>query len=222
MDERPLSKTANQTYRIILTDDHKLVRAGLRKLIENIPGLEIVAEAGNGQELFDILSKIECDLVILDLSMPGINGLTVIKTLADTHPHLRILVLTMHKDRNYFKQALAKNVYGYILKDDAYERLVDAIQAIQAGNKSYSEEISKLVMDDYSNHLDTRPSLEILTRREKEILTLIVQGKMNKVIAADLNISIRTVESHRARIMEKLGFNNVTELVKFAISSGLI
>ncbi len=211
----------NKPYEVLLADDHALVRTGLRKILETAQDIRIVGEASNGDELLEMLKHKSCELVILDLSMPGRNGLDVIKEMRRTHPDMNILVLTMHKEREYFTRAMVKNVKGYILKDDVYEKLLSAIREIRAGRKAYSAEIQERVMDEFANNRAHAPAVETLTRRENEILREIAAGKMNKTIAEELHISIRTVESHRANIMDKLGCRNVTELIKFAISAGI-
>ncbi len=209
-------------FRIILTDDHQLIRSGLRSLIEGRDDLQIVAEAGNGIELQAALAQKPCDMVILDLSMPEMDGLRTIAWLGKEHPGLKILVLTMHKDRDYFKKALSLGVHGYILKDEVFERLLGAIKDIRGGRKSFSSEIQSLIVEEYTVIQESHLTLELLTRREQEVLRLVAAGKMNKEIAHELSISIRTVESHRASIMEKLGFENLAALIKFAVNRGVI
>ena len=140
----------------------------------------------------------------------------------DLKPNLKIMVLSMHKERDYFRKVLSKGVDGYILKDDIFEKIISAIKSIQDGRKSFSEKVTSFVMEDYSVLTESEISLELLTKREKEVLRWVAEGLTNKEIAAKLEISVRTVEAHRANLMDKLDFDNVQELVKFAISKGLV
>ena len=214
-------KSQSETYKIIIADDHGILRAGLKSLIDNADELEVVGEAQNGKELMTTLEGSPCDLIILDLSMPEMNGLEALEVLNEKYPDISILILTMHKDRDYFKEALTRGVKGYILKDDVYDKLITAINEIRAGRKSFSSEIQNRIIEDYSTIHQNQKSVDVLTKREKEILKHIAGGAMNKDIASTLNISVRTVEFHRANIMEKLNIKNVAGLVKFAISRGL-
>ncbi len=206
----------------MLTDDHAIFRAGLSQLIEGVEGLEIVGQAGYGEELLQLLDHTECDLVILDLSMPGLDGLKAIDAINHRFPKVRMLVLTMHRDREYFSRALSRGVSGYLLKDDVFEHLIAAIRDIQAGRKSYSNAIQDRIVDDYTTLRENEMALDLLSRRELEVLKLIASGMMNKHIATELGISIRTVESHRAKIMDKLDLRNVAELVRFAVARALV
>lgn len=213
---------SSDEYRIIIADDHQVFRIGLRGLIEEVKGLKIVAEAGDGQELIETIEKVECDLVIIDLSMPRMNGLDAIEKIRERDADLKIMVLSMHKERDYFRKALAKGVDGYILKDDIFEKVISAIKSIQEGRKSFSEKVTSFVLEDYSVLKESEISLQLLTKREKEVLKWVAEGLTNKGIATKLEISVRTVEAHRASLMNKLDLDNVQELVKFAISKGLV
>ena len=213
---------SSNEYRIIIADDHQVFRIGLRGLIEEVKGLKVVAEAGDGQELIEAIEEVECDLVIIDLSMPRMNGLDAIEEIRERNVDLKIMVLTMHKERDYFRKALAKEVDGYILKDDIFEKIISAIKSIQEGRKSFSEKVTSFVVEDYSVLKESEISLQLLTKREKEVLKWVAEGLTNKGIATKLEISVRTVEAHRASLMDKLDLDNVQELVKFAISKGLV
>ena len=213
---------SSDEYRIIIADDHQVFRIGLRGLIEEVKGLKVVAEAGDGQELIEAIEEVECDLVIIDLSMPRMNGLDAIEEIRERNVDLKIMVLTMHKERDYFRKALAKEVDGYILKDDIFEKIISAIKSIQEGRKSFSEKVTSFVVEDYSVLKESEISLQLLTKREKEVLKWVAEGLTNKGIATKLEISVRTVEAHRASLMDKLDLDNVQELVKFAISKGLV
>ncbi len=216
------SKKKNSEFKIILADDHQVFRIGLRKLIEDA-GFTVVAEASNGEELIEQIGKNEdCNMVITDLSMPKMNGLDAIDEIKSTSDDLKIMVLSMHKEREYFRKVLSKGVDGYLLKDDIFEKIVSAIKSVREGRKSYSDELTSFVMEDYAVIKDSEISLELLTKREKEVLVLIAEGYTNKQMAEKLGISVRTVEAHRAHLMDKLDFDNVQELVKFAVSKGLV
>ena len=205
----------------MIADDHGIPRAGLKSLIDDAPDITVVGEAQNGRELMQKLENTSCDMIILDLNMPEMNGLQSLDEIKRRWPEIRVLVLTMHKDRDYFREALSKGVEGYILKDDVYDKLLTAIREVRSGRKSFSSEIQSLIIEDYSTIHEGQRSVDVLTRREKQILGHIANGSMNKDIATTLNISVRTVEFHRANIMEKLNIKNVAGLVKFAISNGL-
>ena len=216
------SRKKNNEFKIILADDHQVFRIGLRKLIEDA-GFTVVAEASNGEELIEQIGKNEdCNMVITDLSMPKMNGLDAIDEIKSTSDDLKIMVLSMHKEREYFRKVLSKGVDGYLLKDDIFEKIVSAIKSVREGRKSYSDELTSFVMEDYAVIKDSEISLELLTKREKEVLVLIAEGYTNKQMAEKLGISVRTVEAHRAHLMDKLDFDNVQELVKFAVSKGLV
>lgn len=210
--------------RIILVDDHTIFRTGLRSLVEKEPTLKVVGEARDGQELLDKLETIRCDLVVLDLSMPHMDGIAAIKEIRQKFPQVKILVLTMQKDKEHFQCALAGGATGYLLKDDAYEELMTAIKLVLKGKQFVSPTVSSLMTDRFIRSFeDTEtPSLEILTRREQQILKLVAHGLANKNIAAKLKISVRTVEAHRAHLTDKLGIKSTAGLVKLAISKGLI
>ncbi len=215
-------KSRSELCRVVLVDDHKLVREGLRQLLSADQSIEITGEANDGNELLALLQKTPCDICILDLSMPNLSGIEALQALEREFPDIKILVLTMHKDARYFRQVSSNgNVWGYIIKDDAYEQLKDAIRKILAGTKAYSPQIQQAIVEDYKNIQGSVALLEWLTRREREVLRLAARGLMNKEIANDLFISVRTVETHRANIMEKLHLKNLAELVRFAVDHGL-
>ncbi len=210
--------------RVILADDHEMFRSGLRGLLEKNSDFKVVAEAGNGEILLAKLKTTKTDCVVLDLSMPQMDGLETLKELRQKFPKVKVLILTMQKDIEHFKYAMAGGACGYILKDAAFEQLVMAIKLITKGKKFVSPAISDYITEQYVRSIESgdAPSLEILTNREKQVLTLIVKGSANKNIASALKISIRTVETHRSRLIHKLGINTAAGLVKYAISKGLI
>ncbi len=210
--------------KIILADDHSLVRGGLKELIHKDPDLTVVAEAEDGQKLLDFLHSTKCDLVVADISMPNMDGLTAIKIIHQKYPKIKILVLSMLKDYSHFQGVMAHGASGYMVKDDASEELVIAIKAILKGKKYVSPSVTTMLVDREVRGLEEgeTPSLEILTEREKEILVLIAKGLANKNIASKLNLSTRTVEHHRSNLTDKLGIKNTAALVKLALSKGLL
>jgi DNA-binding NarL/FixJ family response regulator len=209
---------------VILADDHAMLRAGLRGLLEKSADFKVVAEAGNGEVLLEKLRTMKTDCVVLDLSMPLMDGLETLKELRQRFPKLKVLILTMQKDIDHFKYAMAHGANGYVLKDGAFEQLVMALKLIIKGKSFVSPAISEYITEQYVRSIETSdvPSLEILTNREKQVLALIVKGSANKNIASTLKISIRTVETHRSRLIHKLGIKTAAGLVKYAISKGLI
>ncbi len=210
-------------YRIMLADDHQILRAGLKDLIEKDKAFKVVGQAKDGDELLSLMHSVKCDLVIMDLSMPGCDGMQAIQEVRVKFPKVKILVLTMQKDQEHFKHAMAHGASGYVLKEDAYDQLLMAVKMILRGKKFVSPTISKLLMDYYVRSLDEAQSssLDILTKREQQILQFIGNGMANKNIASRLKLSIRTVETHRANLSHKLGIKNTAGLVKYALSKGL-
>jgi len=211
-----------ENYRIILADDHVMFRHGVRRILEDITGLSIVGEVGNGLELIKLLNHEDADLVILDISMPGMRGIEAAREIKSIHPTLRILILTMHKDIEYFRHAIAAGASGYVLKEDADEALVSAVQMIQQG-RVY---VSPLLAEELTDNLfqlpqnATKHDYDRLTVREKEVLKLIAEGKTSRETADLFSISVRTVQHHRANLMRKLGLNKTADLVKYAIRKG--
>ena len=207
--------------RTILADDHPIVREGIKAVLQRKEGVRVVGECTNGAELLTELEKTDCDLVILDLSMPKVGGLEVIEKMRVLRPGIRIIVLTMHNDRDRIRAALSGGVDGYVLKEDIYNRLTSAVDDVMAGKKAYSDSVTGMIVEDYAAGKEQKSAHEMLTRREREVLRLIADGLSNKAIADELNISVRTAEFHRANIMEKLDIRSVAGLVKFALANGL-
>lgn len=210
-------------YKIILADDHQILRAGLKDLIEKDKAFKVVGQANDGDELLSLMDSVKCDLIIMDLSMPNRDGMQAIREVRAKFPKVKVLVLTMQKDQEHFKHAMAHGASGYVLKEDAYEQLVMAVKMVLRGKKFVSPTISKLLTDYYVRSLDEAESssLDILTKREQQILQFIGSGMANKNIASRLKLSIRTVETHRANLGHKLGIKNTAGLVKYALSKGL-
>lgn len=209
-------------HKIIIADDHPFVRVGLKELINRDPGLKVIAEAASGRELIDILAKKKCDLVVMDISMPEMDGVTAMKEIHTRLPALKVLVLSMLKDYPHFHEVMTHGACGYLVKDDAPDQLVAAIKTILKGKKYISPLVTTMLADRELRSLDEAvPSLEILTPREKQVLTMIAKSIPNKNIAAKLKISIRTVEHHRANLTNKLGFKDPASLVKYAMTKGI-
>jgi DNA-binding NarL/FixJ family response regulator len=213
-------------YRIVLADDHVLVRQGLRRIVEAIGGVEVVGEANDGLELLDLLNRVSSDIAIVDISMPRLRGIEAIHEIRTIHPEVKVLVLTMHKDKEYLYLALLEGAKGYLLKEDADKELFSAIERIKQGKTYVSPRFSEDILDDLT-HLgrrDGKAALEFdpLTTREREVAKLIAEGRSSKEVADLLFISVRTVDNHRANIMEKLGLKKAADIVKYAIQKGYI
>ena len=213
------------TYHILLADDHVLLRQGLKNIIEKMADLKIVGEVGDGLELLQLLHKLTPHLIILDISMPNLRGLEAIREIKAIHPAVKVLMLTMHKDREYLHEAISAGAQGYLLKEDADTELFSAIQAIRQGKFYLSPFFSEGLTEDWAQTLrgkQTIPLEEPLTTREREILKLITEGKSSKKMADLLFISPRTVDRHRANIMEKLNLRKTADLVRYALEKKYI
>lgn len=206
--------------RILLADDHALVRHGFRMILAAQPDMEIAGEAGNGREAVELAEKLKPDVVVMDVTMPELNGIEATRRLIEISPRTRVLALSMHKDAVYVREILRAGARGYLLKDSADSDLLAAVRAVAKGEGYLSPAVSDAVLSDYRRHV-TDP-LDLLTTREREVLQLIAEGKTNKEIATSLNLSVYTVEAHRGRLMEKLNLHSTGELVRFAVRSGLI
>jgi DNA-binding NarL/FixJ family response regulator len=208
---------------VLLADDHTLFRKGMSALLQAIPGVRVVAETSDGREALELIEKHRPDVALVDITMPGLNGLEVAARAAKASPHTRILIVSMHAGEAYVAQALAAGVGGYLLKDAADDELAMALKVVARGDVYLSPRISKQVVERYSRAVATEPDpLAGLTARQREILQLVAEGKSSKEIAAMLELSVKTVESHRGQIMERLGVHDVTGLVRFAIRVGLV
>jgi DNA-binding NarL/FixJ family response regulator len=214
------------SYHIVLVDDHVLFRQGLKRILEERSDLEVVGEVDCGLELLKLLERLVPDLIILDISMPNLRGLEAIHEIKMNHPEVRILILTMHKDKEYLHQALTAGAEGYLLKEDADAELFSAIDRVRRGRIYVSPKLSEGLTEDWvkMSRGDHKPSFEPekLTTRERQVLKLIAEGKSSKEIGDLLFISVRTVEHHRANIMEKLNLKKTADLVKYAIQKGYI
>jgi DNA-binding NarL/FixJ family response regulator len=206
--------------RVLLADDHAMVRKGFRLILESQPDMEIAGEAGNGREAVELAERLHPDVVVMDVAMPELNGIEATRRLASSSPHTRVLALSMHKDSVYVREILRAGARGYLLKDSIDTDLISAVRAVARGDGYISPGVSDAVLSDYRRHV-TDP-LDLLTSREREVLQMIAESKTNKEIAVALNLSVYTVDAHRGKIMEKLNLHSSGELVRFAVRHGLI
>ena len=214
-----------QKVRIVVAEDHTILREGLRSLLCSNPNFEVVAEAEDGREAIKCVAKFKPDLILTDLSMPKLNGMEAIKEIKRESPETKILVLTVHRAEEYILATFRAGADGYILKDSTHAELVMAVKKVLSGRHYISPEISEKVIEGYlegKKTLKSRTSWENLTQREREILKLIAEGYKNKEIAEDLCISVKTVEKHRANLMEKLDLHNIQALTTFALEKGIV
>jgi DNA-binding NarL/FixJ family response regulator len=209
--------------RVLLADDHALVRAGIRALLEGLEGVTVVAEAANGIEVLELARKHRPDVVLLDISMPGLGGLEASAQLKQELPEVRVVMLSMHANEEYVLQALRAGAVGYMLKDSATAQLELALQAVMQGETYLSPPISKQMVEGYLQRVGAeQPAADNLTPRQRQVLQLIAGGHSTKEIAYRLELSVKTVETHRAQLMERLEIRDIAGLVKYAIRSGLV
>jgi DNA-binding NarL/FixJ family response regulator len=207
----------------LLADDHALVRAGIRALLSTIEGVEVIAEAGNGREALQLIRELQPDIVLLDIAMPDLSGLEVLKESKKDFPDLRVIILTVHEAGEYAMEALRAGAAGYLPKSAAANELQVAIKIVSRGETYVSGEVSRKTLLEFSKGATEHTHfLARLTPRQREILTLIAEGHSTKDIARRLNISVKTVESHRAQLMERLDIHDVAGLVRYAIKKGLV
>jgi DNA-binding NarL/FixJ family response regulator len=209
--------------RVLLVDDHVVVRQGLKALFADEPDIEVVGEADNGREAIDCLTEVKPNVVLMDISMPGLNGIEATRQIQQRYPHINVVVLSMHANEEYVFQVLQAGAAGYVLKQSDSLEVLTAIRAAVAGGSFLSPPISRTVIEDYLRRAEARhhdPVEEQLTTREREVLQLLAEGLPNRDIAAELSISIKTVETHRSNMMNKLKVSNKTELVKYALRKG--
>ena len=211
--------------RILLADDHGIVRRGLKSLLESQPGLEVIGEAADGLEALRLCGELSPDLLIIDISMPKMNGIEVASRVQKLERPPGIIILSMHADESYIMRALAAGARGYLVKDATDEDLLPAVKAVAAGKPFFSPAVSAILMEDYVRQLRTRglsDSYELLTDREREVLQLLAEGRSNKEVAALLDVGLSTVETHRANLMQKLNLHNTAEIVLYAVRKGII
>ena len=211
------------TIRILLADDHKITREGLRSLLDKQQDMEVVGEAEDGRTAVTLVRELVPSVVIMDVSMPDLNGVEAARQIVGQSPDVKIIALSMHSDTLFVTEMLKSGASGYLLKDCAFEELALAIRAVVAGKTYLSPSVSGIMVDDYLHRLSKADfsDSEVLTDREREVLQLLAEGKSTKQIALKLHISVKTVETHRRQIMNKLDIHTVAELTKYAIRKGL-
>jgi two-component system response regulator NreC len=211
--------------RLVLADDHNMMRSGLRLLLEREAGFSVVGEASDGREAIEITDAQTPDVVVMDVAMPNLNGIEAARRVTSSHPNTSVIILSMHSDESYVLRALNAGARGYLLKDSAESDLIAAVYAVSEGKAFFSPAISKLLVEDYVRQLRQRgveDSYELLTPRERELLQLLAEGKTTKEIASALNLSPHTVETHRANVLRKLNLNSLPELILYAVRKGVI
>ncbi len=216
--------------KVLIADDHTLIRAGIRELLQNINGIQVVGEASNGREALEKIREISPDIVLLDIAMSELNGLEVAERVNKDFPTVSVIILSMYANEEYVLQALKVGANGYLLKDSAPNELEIAIRAVTRGETYLSPSISKTLVSDYLKRItetnveekETSNVFVKLTSRQREILQLIAEGNSTKEIAVKLNVSVKTVETHRMKIMERLGIHDIPGLVRYAIRNGII
>ena len=214
---------STKLIRVLLADNHTLVRAGLRALLQNIEGIQVVAEAGDGREALHLIAVHQPDLVLMDIAMPEMNGLEATAHVVKEFPQVRVIILSMHANEEYVLKALRSGAMGYVLKDAGISELELAVRAIVRGETYLSPAVSKHVVADYVRRVSSEPSsLEQLTSRQREILQLIAEGRTTKEIADLLYVSVKTVETHRLQLMKRLNIHDIAGLVRYAIRMGLV
>ncbi|MGE5486345.1 MAG: response regulator [bacterium] len=211
--------------RVLIADDHGLVRKGLRFVLEREPDIEVVGEAGDGREAVRLAEELDPTVVIMDIAMPFLNGIDAAAQIVKRKPSTGVIMLSVHSDESYLLRALSAGAKGYLLKDSAELDVVRAIEAVAAGRPFFSPAIAQTLLEDYMRFLQQRKiedSYDLLTDREKEVLQLLAQGKSNKEVAAILDLSLYTVETHRTHLMQKLNLHNTAEIVLYAVRKKII
>ena len=207
--------------RVLLADDHAVVRDGLRALLDLEKDISVIGDATDGRQAVSEAGRLRPDVVVMDIAMPGLNGIEAAERICEANPEVRVLILSMHANAEYIYRALHAGARGYLLKESAAVEVADAVRALYAGRRYFSHKISDILVDDYVREHRPVSPLESLSLREREILQLIVEGKTSAEAATQLALSVKTVETYRSRLMHKLGIGDLPALVKFAIQHGI-
>jgi DNA-binding NarL/FixJ family response regulator len=214
------------TLRLLLADDHEFVRRGVRYLLESEPGWEVCGEAATGREAVEMAERLSPDVVVLDISMPGMNGLEATRQIRRVAPQCQVLILTIHESEDMVRDVLAAGARGYVLKSDAGSDLVNAVRALSRRKTFFTADVQAMVLQGYLKGLDEAEAVQAasrrLTAREREIVQLVSEGKSNKEVATTLGISVKTAETHRTNVLRKLELHSVTDLVRYAVRNGII
>ena len=210
------------SLRVLLVDDHALVRAGMKSLLRDIEGVEVVGEAADGAEALALAERERPDAVLLDIAMKGMNGLDTAQRLRELHPGIKVLILSMHSSEEYVLQALRAGAVAYLIKDSATAELELALRSVMRGETYLSPAISRQVVEGYVQRMGAGAADDPLTPRQREVLKRIAEGRSTKEIAFELGLSVKTVETHRAQVMERLGIREVAGLVRYAMRTGLV
>lgn len=211
--------------RILLADDHHVMRDGLRLLLERQPGMEVIGEAGDGRDTVKLAMEQNPDVVVMDIAMPNMNGIEATRRIVSKNPRTAVVILSMHHDESYVIRSLKAGALGYLLKDSVKADLIDAIRAVSEGRSFFSPKVSKILQEDFMRLFESKEvedSYDLLTDREREILQLVAEGKTNKEIASLLNVSLYTVDTHRTHILQKLNLHSVPEVILYAVRKGII
>ncbi len=214
-----------ENVRILLADDHNILRDGMRLLLERQPGFLVVGEAADGREIVELAREQHPDVIVMDIAMPNMNGIEATRRIIEKRPETGVVILSMHYDESYVLRSLKAGARAYLLKDALKAELISAIRAVSEGRSFFSPKISRVLQEDYVEALgrkDSDDSYELLTDREREILQLIAEGQTNKEIASTLSISLYTVDTHRTHILQKLNLHSVPELILYAVRKGII
>jgi DNA-binding NarL/FixJ family response regulator len=209
--------------KILLVDDHKILRDGICSIVKGYPDMEVIGEAADGKAALRLVEELSPDVVIMDISMPDLNGIDATRRIIADHPKIKVIALSMHHDKQFVSEIFKAGASGYLLKDCAFDELEHAVRIVMDGKTYMNPQIASLVIESLVNqpHATSQKSFSLLTDREREVLQLIAEGQSTKEIASKLNVSAKTIESHRRQVMGKLNIRNVAELTKYAIREGL-
>jgi DNA-binding NarL/FixJ family response regulator len=211
--------------RVLLADDHSVVRQGLRAWLERSSDVQVVGEAADGREAVTLAEQLEPDVVIMDIAMPMLNGIEATGQITRRSPEIKVIILSMHADESYILRALGAGAKGYLLKESTETDVLPAVRSVREGKPYFTPSIARLLLEDYMRALkqnNLQDSYDLLTEREREVLQLLAQGKSNKEVAQVLNLSPHTIDSHRTNMMQKLNLHNTAEIVLYAVRKGII